>query len=76
MFLGFVARAAADGYACSDDNSNSLEESIRDTRNLIEHLDDEAQRNDRIQKGQNTAPALHAETKTISLASVQLRSTP
>lgn len=50
----------------------SVEESIRDTRNLIEHLGDDV-RHDRIQEGQNTAPALDAETKTISLAGVQLR---
>jgi hypothetical protein len=49
----------------------SVEDSIRDTRNLIEHLDDDI-KNERIQEGQNTAPALDPETKMISLAGVQL----
>jgi hypothetical protein len=47
----------------------SVEESIRDTRNLIEHLDDDI-RNDRIREGQSAAPAMDAETKIISLADV------
>jgi hypothetical protein len=49
----------------------SVEDSIRETRNLIEHLDDDI-RNERIQKGENTAPTLDSETSTISLAGVQL----
>jgi hypothetical protein len=49
----------------------SVEDSIRETRNLIEHLDDDI-RNQRIQKGENTAPALDAETRMISLAGAQL----
>lgn len=45
----------------------SVEDSIRDTRNLIEHLDNDI-RNEKIQEGQNTAPALDQETRMISLA--------
>jgi hypothetical protein len=49
----------------------SVEESIRETRNLIEHLDDDI-KNERTQEGENTAPALDAETRMISLAGAQL----
>jgi len=49
----------------------SVEQSIRDTRNLIEHLDNDI-RSGRVQQGQNTAPALDEETKMIFLAGLQL----
>jgi hypothetical protein len=49
----------------------SVEDSVRETRNLIEHLDDDI-RHERIQKGENTAPALDAETRMISLAGARL----
>jgi hypothetical protein len=49
----------------------SVEDSIRETRNLIEHLDDDI-KNERIEEGQNTAPALDAESRMNSLADVQL----
>jgi hypothetical protein len=49
----------------------AVEDSIRETRNLIEHLDDDI-KNERIQEGETAAPALDAETRMISLAGVQL----
>jgi hypothetical protein len=49
----------------------AVEDSIRNTRNLIEHLDGDI-KNKRIQVGETTAPALDAETRTISLAGAQL----
>jgi hypothetical protein len=49
----------------------AVETSITKTRDLIEHLDEDI-RNEAIQEGQNTAPALDAETKSISLAGAQL----
>jgi hypothetical protein len=49
----------------------SVEYSIRQTRDLIEHLDADI-RDEKISIGQNTAPALDAETRTISLASARL----
>jgi hypothetical protein len=49
----------------------AVEQSIRETRNLIEHLYDDIS-GGKIEKGQNTAPALDGETRTISLAGLQL----
>lgn len=49
----------------------SVEASIRETRNLIEHLDDDI-RSEKVQEGQNTAPAFDPETKMISLAGAQV----
>jgi len=46
-------------------------QSIRETRNLIEHLDSDIS-SGKVQRGQSTAPVLDAETRTISLAGVQL----
>jgi hypothetical protein len=49
----------------------AVEQSIRETRNLIEHLDNDI-RSGEVQRGQSTAPVLDAETRTISLVGVQL----
>lgn len=45
----------------------ALESSIREIRDLIEHLDDDI-RAEWIQQGQNTAPVLDEKTTTISMA--------
>jgi hypothetical protein len=49
----------------------TLEQSICDVRNLIEHLDNDI-RNERILEGETTAPVLDEKTRTIALAGVSL----
>jgi hypothetical protein len=49
----------------------ALEDSIREVRNLIEHLDSDISGGN-VQQGESTAPVLDAETRVISLAGAQL----
>jgi hypothetical protein len=49
----------------------AVEQSIRETRDLIEHLDSDIS-SGKVQRGQSTAPVFDAETRTISLAGQQL----
>jgi hypothetical protein len=49
----------------------AVKHSIRETRDLIEHLDSDIS-SGKVRRDQNTAPVLDAEARTISLAGVQL----
>jgi hypothetical protein len=49
----------------------ALEASVREVRNLVEHLDDDIS-SGKVEQNQNTMPMLDAETKVISLAGFSL----